>query len=167
MIAFLSCTNKENDFDSFEYSYAGTFSTVFSIKFTNSDTIFLREHWNSGGNENIQFPKPETNYFAVLTKLQRNELSNLIKKMNFKTINSEYFENYSDGSAFNIVIRKGKFKKKVFVHSHNIPKELDSLSGWIYYTKMKLKLTEINKKLEFESAKPVLLPPPPPPPISK
>jgi len=166
-LAFISCSEREKDFDSFEYSYAGTFSTVFSIKFSNSDTLFLREHWNRGGNENFQFPKSKTNYFAILTEQQKNELSSLIHKVNFKEMNSEYFEDYSDGSAFSIIIRKGDFEKKVFVHSHKIPKELDSLSGWIYYTKMKLILTETKEKLEFESVKALLPPPPPLPPILK
>lgn len=166
LIAFMSCSKKEKDFDSFEYSFAGTFSTVFSLKFTNSDTIFLREEWNRGGNEDYKFPKPKTNYFAILTEKQKSEFTTLLKNVDFKKINSEYFQNYSDGSAYNIIIRKGDFEKKVLVHSHKIPKELDTLSSWIYYTKMKLKLTEINRKLEFESAK-SLMPPPPPPPILK
>lgn len=85
----------------------------------------------------------------------------LIKKVNFSKINAEYFENYSDGSAFNIIIKQGDFEKKILVHSYKIPKELDSLSNWIYFTKSKLKLTKITKKLNFESVK-VLLPPPPP-----
>ena len=164
LITLVSCSQKEKDFDYFEYSFAGTFSTVFSIKFTDSDTVFLRENWNSGRYENDKFPKQRTNYFAILNSKQRSELSELLNKVNFKKINSEYFEDYSDGSAFQLIIRKGNFEKKIFVHSHNIPKELDSLSNWINYNKRKLKLTEINKEFEFKSLE-GLLPPPPPPPI--
>ncbi|UUC45124.1 hypothetical protein [Flavobacterium cerinum] len=166
-IILFSCTKKEKDFDSFEYSYCGTFSTFFSIKFKQNDTIFLREHWNSGGNKDIKFPKSERNYFALLTEKQKQELSNLLSKINFRKINSEYFEDYNDGSAFQIIFRKGNFKKKVLVHSYHIPRELDSLSHWIYKTKMKLKLNEISQKLEFESAKELFPPPPPPLPVMK
>ncbi|WP_262151908.1 hypothetical protein [Chryseobacterium foetidum] len=88
----------------------------------------------------------------------------MLRKTDFKKIKSKYSEDYVDGSMFQIIIKKDDLKKKVFVHSYHIPKELDSLSAWIYNTKMKLKLTETNKKLEFESAK-ELFPPPPPPPI--
>ena len=161
-IFLISCSDKEKDFDSFEYSFAGTFSTVYSIKFTDSDTVFMREHWNSGRYENGKFPKERTNYFALLNIQQRNELSELLQKINFKKVDSEYFENYSDGSAFQLVIKKGNFEKKIFVHSHKIPKELDSLSRWINYTKRKLKLTETNREFEFKSVE-GLLPPPPPP----
>jgi hypothetical protein len=81
-IFLISCSEKEKDFDSFEYSFAGTFSTVYSIKFTDSDTVFMREHWNSGRYENGKFPKERTNYFALLNIQQRNELSELLQKIN-------------------------------------------------------------------------------------
>ncbi|MEY4963006.1 MAG: hypothetical protein RLZZ323_325 [Bacteroidota bacterium] len=165
IITLFSCNEKEKDFDSFEYSFYGTFSTFFSVNFTQNDTIFLREHWNSGGNDEIKFPKSERNYYALLTEKQKQELSSLLNKINFKKIDSEYFENYCDGSAFQIIIKKGNFKKKVLVHSHHIPEELDSLAEWINETKLKLKLTETSKKLEFESAKELF--PPPPPPVIK
>jgi hypothetical protein len=163
----VSCSKNEKDFDSFEYSFGGTFSTLYSIKFTENDTVFLREHWNTSeiyGNEKI--PKAKTNYYAILTKKQRNKLSELLSKIDFTKIRSEYFEDYSDGSSYQFVIKKDTLKKNVFVHSHKVPKELDSLSKWICITKKKLKLTETNKKLQFESIRGVM-PPPPPPPIEK
>ncbi|HEX8014109.1 MAG TPA: hypothetical protein VF465_02640 [Flavobacterium sp.] len=163
----ISCSKNKKDFDSFEYSYAGTFSTVFSIKFTENDTIFLREHWNAKErSDGKKFPKEKTNYFAILTKEQRNQLSELLKKIDFKKIKSGYFEDYSDGDAYQIIIKKDTFEKTVLVHSYNVPKELDSLSNWIYITKENLKLIETNKELDFKSII-ELLPPPPPPPIKK
>jgi hypothetical protein len=64
----ISCAKKEKDFDSFEYSFGGTFSTLFSIKFTENDTIYLREHWNVSERYGKKFPKAKTNYYAILTK---------------------------------------------------------------------------------------------------
>jgi len=159
----VSCSKRERDFDYLEYSYGGTFSTVFSLKFTEKDSVFLREHWNNG---NIEYPKAETNYFAIINDSQRKELTELIKKIDFRKIDSEYYENYLDGSAFQIVIKQGKFEKKVFVHSHKIPKELKSLSDWIIKIKQNLKLTRTDKNLQFKS-KNGILPPPPPPSIEK
>ena len=159
----ISCSKKEKDFDSFEYTYSGTFSTVFSLKITDKDSVFLREHWNNG---NIEYPKSETNYFAIINEKQRTELTKLIRKIDFRKINSEYYENYLDGSAFQIFIRKGKFEKRVLVHSYKIPKELESLSDWLNNTKQNLKLTKTSKNLKFISADGIL-PPPPPPPIEK
>lgn len=168
LVLLISCSRKEKDFDSFEYSYSGTFSTLFSIKFTENDTIFLREHWNaSERSDNKKFPKAQTNYFAILTKKQKNQLSELLKKIDFKNINPEYSEDYSDGSSYQLIIEKGSSKKTVFVHSHKVPKELDSLSNWIYITKENLKLTETKKELTFKSINRILPPIPPPPPIKK
>lgn len=161
----ISCSKNEKDFDSFEYSYAGTFSTVFSIKFTQNDTIYLREHWNAKErSDGKKFPKEKTNYFAILTKEQRSQLSELLKKIDFKKIKSGYYEDYVDGDAYQLIIKKDTLKKTVFVHSYNVPKELDSLSNWIYKTKENLKLIETNKEFDFKSIK-KLLPPTPPPPI--
>jgi hypothetical protein len=166
LILLISCSKKEKDFDSFEYSFAGTFTTVFSLKITDSDTIFLREEWNSGRNEGYKLLKPKTNYFAILTEQQKSEFIILLKNVDFTKINSEYFQDYLDGSAYNIIIRKDGFEKKVFVHSHKIPKELDTLSSWINITKQNLKLTKTNKQLHFESTF-GMLPPPPPPPVKE
>jgi hypothetical protein len=166
LMVLISCSKKEKDFDSFEYSFAGTFTTVFSLKFTDSDTIFLREEWNIGRNEDCKLPKPKTNYFAILTEQQKREFISLLKNVDFTKINSEYFQDYLDGSAYNIIIRKDGFEKKVFVHSYKIPKELDTLSSWINITKQNLKLTKTNKQLKFESAF-GMLPPPPPPPVKE
>jgi hypothetical protein len=158
----ISCSKNEKDFDSFEYSYGGTFSTLFSIKFTENDTIFLREHWNAKErSDGKKFPKEKTNYFAILTKEQRNQLSELLKKIDFKKLKSEYHQDYVDGTAYQIIIKKDNFKKAVFVHSNKVPKELDSLSHWIYITKENLKLIETSKNFDFESVNGILPPPPP------
>lgn len=163
----ISCSKKEKDFDSLEYTFRGTFSTVFLIKFTESDTVFLREHWNVSEKYGKKFPKAKTNYFAILTKVQRNQLRELVKKIDFKKIKSEYYEDYNDGSAYQIIIKKDNFKKTIFVHSHKVPKELDSLSQWIYITKENLKLIESDKAFDFKNIDRVFPPPPPPPPIKK
>jgi hypothetical protein len=163
----ISCSKNEKDFDSLEYTYKGTFSTLFLIKFTESDTIFLREHWNVSERYGKKFPKAKTNYFAILTKEQRNQLSELLEKIDFTKIKAEYYQDYCDGSAYQIIIKKDNFKKTVFVHSHKVPKELDSLSNWIYVTKENLKLIETKKEIDFKSIERIFPPTPKPPPIKK
>jgi hypothetical protein len=163
----ISCSKNEKDFDSLEYTFSGTFSTLFLIKFTENDTIFLREQWNVSERYGKKYPKAKTNYFAILTKEQRNQLSELIKKIDFKKIKSEYYKDYNDGSAYQIIIKKDDLKKTVFVHSDKVPKEFDSLSNWIYVTKEHLKLIETKKEFDFKSIDRIFPPPPPPPPIKK
>jgi ribosomal protein S15P/S13E len=163
----LSCSRNEKDFDSFEYSFGGFRSTKFSIKFTESDTLFLREHWNVVERHGITYPKDKTNYIAILSQEQRNQLSELLKKINFKNLKSEYYEAYNDGSAYQIIFKKDNLSKTVFVHSHNTPKELDSLSNWIWKTKMNLKLIKTNREFVFKSIDAIFPTPPPPPPLKK
>ena len=159
----VSCSEKKKDFDSFEYSYGGTFSTVFSIRFTNNDTLYLREHWNAGErSDGKKFPKEQTNYFALLTIKQQNELSELLNKIDFKTLKPEYYEDYNDGRSYQIIIEKDSLEKMILVHSYSVPKELDTLSKWIYNTKENLQLIETSKKLDFKGFRGFLTPPPPP-----
>lgn len=164
----LSCSEKERDFDSLEYSYGDTFSTVYSIKFTENDTVYLREHWN--GVEMLgtpKIPKEKTNYFAVLSEGQRNQLTELVRTIDFNEINSEYYQDYEDGSSYQIIIKKDSFKKTVFVHSDSVPQKLERLSKWINEIKNTLKLIETSSQLEYESMNGFMSPPPPPPPMRR
>jgi hypothetical protein len=164
---FLSCTEKKKVFDSFDYSFGGTFSEVYSIKFTQSDTVYLRYHWIGRNIDDTTFViKEDTNYYGILNSEERLKLFDYIEKVNLFKYKSEYFENYSDGSCYGISIQKDPKRKTLLVHSHKAPKEIDSISHWIGSIKAKLKLNEINKNINFESSKGVL-PPPPPPPLIK
>jgi hypothetical protein len=164
-LLFLSCTKKEKVFDSFDYSFAGTFSEVYSIKFTQSDTVYVRYHWiGRNFDDTTSVPKENTTYYGILNSEEKSNLFDYIQQVNLFKYKSEYFENYSDGSSYGINIKKDSKSKTVFVHSHKTPKEIDSISHWIGRIKTNLKLKEIQKNVNFESSK-GLLPPPPPPPI--
>ena len=163
LLAFIACSEKKKDFDYFEYSYSDTFSTAFSIQFTQNDTLYLREHWNAEETSDAKkFPRVETNYYALLAKNQEKELSELLHKINFTEVESEYFQDYEDGSTYEIIIKKGALEKTILVHSYSEPKELYVLSKWIYNTKKNLKLTKINKELDFKGFTGIFSPPPPP-----
>jgi hypothetical protein len=165
-LLLLSCTKQENVFDSFDYSFAGTFSEVYSIKFTQSDTVYVRYDWIGRNFDDItSVPKENTNYYGILNSEERLKLFDYIQKVNLFKYKSEYFEDYLDGSSYGINIQKKTKSKTVLVHSHNAPKEIDSISNWIRSIKQKLKLKEIKKNITFETRKGVLPPPPPPPPI--
>jgi hypothetical protein len=166
-LLLLSCVEKQKGFDSLEYSFGGTFSEVYSLKFTQSDTVYLYLHWSAKSiYDSISVPKEKTTYYAILNSEERIKLFDYIEKVNLFKYKSEYFENYSDGSSYEINIKKGSKSKTVSVHSHKAPNEIDSISNWIGSIKQKFKLKEIKKNINFESAKGVL-PPPPPPPITK
>jgi len=168
---FCFCSKKEEkpNYRYFEFSYDNTFETSFSIKFKPNDSIYIREHWNGKTIwDSISPPREKTNYIAVISQQQRKVLNYLISKIQLKQCDSIYYENYVDGRTYSIFIDKDSIKKLINVHSHNnVPHELDSLAAWLYNFKSKAKLIEINKKLNFITAKYVLPPPPPPPPIKK
>ena len=168
---FLSCTEKKKVFDSFDYTFSGSFSEDYSVKLTQSDTVYIVYHWiGRSFNDSNSRPKENTNYYGVLNSEERIKLFNYIEKVNLFKYKSEYFENYFDGSCYGINIKKDSKSKTVFIHSHKAPKEIDSISIWINNIKQKLTLKGTKKELFYESAKvtlPPLPPPPPPLPLNK
>lgn len=167
LLLLISCSKKEKDFNYFEYSYGSTFSSAFSIKFTNNDTVYLREHWNSHiRNDGTKYPEAQTTYFAILTADQRRKLSDLINKIDLKEVKPQYFDDYEDGSAYQIIVEKQALRKTIFVHSLSAPKELDSLSIWINKIKENIQLTKITTELEFKSIDGILTPSLPMPKIN-
>ncbi len=160
---FLSCN--KNNYDEFEFSYGNIFETDFSIKFTQNDSIYLRENWSLNDiNDDIPYPKSKTNYIAILTRKQKEKLNTFLNKIDFKKLDTAYFERYEDGEHYMLYFKKNDFEKTIYVHSHHSPKELDSLANWIVDVKRNLKLKKTNKVLEFKSKFYSI--PPPPPPIS-
>lgn len=151
LLFLLGC--KKKSFDEFDFSYGNTFETDFSIKFNNSnDSVFIRENWSANDNNpRIKSPKSNTNYFSVLSNLQKKKLDSFIKEIQFKKYDSIYFENYEDGNHYRIYVKKNGEQKLISVHSNNSPKELDEFAFWIYELKKNLKLTETKKVLNFKS----------------
>lgn len=158
----LSCNDKE--YDEFEFSYGNTFETDFCIRFTQNDSVYIRENWSRNNfNEKSAYPKSQTNYTAILTKVQKEKLNKILSDIDFQNFNSTYYENYKDGDQYRIYFKKKEFEKKIYVHSINAPEELDSLAYWIVAVKRKLKLKKTNKNLNFENT---VYSKPPPPPLS-
>lgn len=167
---FIGCNKKiekEISFDSFDFSYTGTFTESFSIKFTQNDSVYIRQHWTSNDiNDSITEPKSNVDYVALLNKKERKELINYISKINFQKFDSTYYEDYTDGDYYKLNIKKGNLNKTISVHSYQDPTELDSLSNWIVRIKENLKLKRNNKKVNFKSVK-NFLPPEPSPTLAK
>ncbi|MDW8850158.1 hypothetical protein SD960_08660 [Flavobacterium sp. MMLR14_040] len=166
-LSLLSCNEKNKAFDSFDYSFSGTFSELYSIKFTESDTVFVRQYWiRRRFNDSISKPQNNTNYYALINQKEKLKLFDYIAKINLFKYKSEYYKDYCDGSEYAINIEKDFKSKIIFVHSYEAPKKLDSLSLWINNIKQSLLLKETKKELFFGSAEVTMPPiPPPPPPL--
>lgn len=155
LISLLNC--KKQTFDNFDFSFGNTFETDFSIKFNpKNDSVYIRENWSSFENETT---KSETNYVAVLNASQKMKLDSFVENINFKNLDSLYFENYKDGSYYNFHIKKDGIEKTIKTHSHSVPKSLEKFASWIYETKKSLKLTETKRSFDFKSKNNFLEPP--------
>ncbi|KIC63960.1 hypothetical protein [Chryseobacterium taiwanense] len=147
LISLLNC--KKQTFDEFDFSFGNTFETDFSIKFdSKNDSVYIRENWSSFQNKTT---KSETNYLAVLNTSQKIKLDSFVESINFKTLDTLYFERYSDGEYYNFHIKKDGIEKTIKTHSHSIPKSLEKFAYWIYETKKSLKLTETKRNFDFKS----------------
>ncbi|MBK0369903.1 DUF6438 domain-containing protein [Flavobacterium agrisoli] len=170
LLTLISCnrkTEEENPIKYFEFSYGDTFGSSFTMVYKPKDSLYIRQHWSSSEVfDSLNIPQGKTNYSAKISESDEQSLVKVISKLKLRTLKNEYFEDYSDGRTYAIFINNDSIKKLIKVHSHNAPKELDSLAGWIYQLKQKLKLKKTEKELNFKSAE-YVLPPPPPPSIEK
>ncbi|WP_369765397.1 hypothetical protein [Flavobacterium sp. WC2429] len=171
LFTLISCNKKREEVNTikyFEFSYDDTFGSSFTLVYKPKDSLYIRQHWSASEVfDNLKIPKGKTSYSAKIKASDEQNLIRLISKLKLKKLKNEYFEDYSDGRTYTILIDKDSIAKLIKVHSHNAPKELDSLAGWVYKLKVKLKLTKTEKKLKLKSSKYVLPPPPPPPIVEK
>lgn len=166
-LTLTSCDNskpvdKVTIFNQFDFSYNDFFSTCFSIKFTQGDTVFIRQHWASAFSDSL---KSNKNYRGILSDAERERLDSFLTKIKFATYDTSYYESYEDGHYYEFTIKNDTLKKTIFVHSDKIPNELKDFAYWIVVTKKKLKLSEIDTTLDFGNLKNFLPPSVPPLPI--
>lgn len=148
-LLFLTISCKKTNFNDFDFTYGNTFETDFSIKFDNkNDSVFMRENW---ARDNSKPPKSETNYLSKLNRSQQIKFDSFMNIIDFKRFDTLYYQNYSDGDSYQFYIKKDGFEKKIKVHSHEVPKELQDFAVWIYQTKKSLSLKETKKSFDFKS----------------
>jgi hypothetical protein len=151
----INCKKKE--FEQFDFTYNNTFETEFSIKFSSdSDSVFIREHWYFN-DENE--PLSKTNYVSRLNILQKKKLDSFIRNIDFKTLDTLYFEKFDDGEFYSFHLKTKNLHKTIWVHSENAPSSLKDFSKWIYDTKKSLKLVKTLRQFEFKSKAKDLAPP--------
>jgi hypothetical protein len=150
-------------FKTFDFTYNDVFSTCFSIKFLQSDTALIRQHFASSFSENL---KSETSYYTLLTKSDRSTLDSFINAIPFDKYETAYYEDYQDGIDYQFYIENDTIKKSIRVHSDSVPSALTNFKNWIVKRKQEFKLYQVDTTIHFESEKYVVPPPaPPPPPI--
>ena len=164
ILTIIGCDNskqidKRQRFKQFDFSYNDFFTTCFSIKFTKSDTVFIRQHWASISDT----LKRNQNYFAILTERERQKLDSFLDKVKFASYDSTYYQSYEDGDYYQFYFANDTMQKTIFVHSHSIPTELKKFGYWIVATKKNLKHHLADTTNKFGSLKyfiqPVVEPP--------
>jgi hypothetical protein len=166
LLSFLTlcCDNKKPTkrkiFNDFDFSYNDVFSTCFSLKLTQGDTVFIRQHFSL---EPSDLPKKNKSYFAILDKQEREKADSFIKAIDFNRYDTIYYQDYQDGIEYQFYINNDTTKKTVYVHSGSAPSELFEFSKWIVDTKEHLKYYSIDTTISYGSLKHFLPPAVPPP----
>lgn len=158
ILLLISCSKKTDvknfSFDSFVFSYAGLHHDN-SIKFNNSDTIFLQR----------RYPEPKENFYAIINGNIKEKLYKHLQSLNVNKFKSEYSQNnLCDGSAYLLNISNNNKNKSIFVYGHTAPKELFNFIDSLSKFKDHLKFIPTKQVIDFGDLS-TILPPPPPPPL--
>ncbi len=156
-LAIISCSKNDDlkplPLESFIFSYAGLDHDN-SIKFTNSDTVYLQK----------RFPEPNENFYAILKRSEKIELNKILSLINYKKYDSVYEEqNLYDGNSYLLNITKNKKNKWIYIYGRKAPKELYNYIDSLEKLKSKLKFSKTKQTINFGDLKYILPPPPPPP----
>ena len=146
-----SCDNAQKperleNFQSIDFTYNDVFSTCFSIKFSQSDTAYIRQHFPSSFSDNL---KSETSYFTLLTKADRITLDSFINIIPFHSYDTLYYEDFQDGEDYQFYIRKDTINKIIRIHSDSVPLALSDFKNWIVTRKEHYQLHQVDTIIHF------------------
>lgn len=142
-------------FKIFDFSYNDVFSTCFSIKFTQSDTVFIRQHFAPFFSDT---PKSNTTYYALLRNIDKRNLDSFIDHTRFSDFDTLYYQPYVDGVDFQLYFENDTIKNTIRVHSDSVPDQLNTFMYWTIKRIKTLQLHEIDTIINFESTKNFLVP---------
>ncbi|PIF69909.1 hypothetical protein CLU99_0626 [Flavobacterium sp. 2] len=155
LFIFFGCKKEVEDaftFDSLVLSSAGLDEDN-SIKFTNSDTVFLQR----------RYPGPTENFYAVIANDQKIKFKKQLQRLNLKKYKSEYTqENLCDGGASLINISINGKTKSIFIYGHVAPEKLYTFIDSLGTFKKNLKFRTTKQVIDFGDLNAILPPPPPP-----
>ena len=152
---------RQDSYQSIDFTYNDVFSTCFSIKYSQSDTAYIRQYFVSSFSDKL---KSETSYFTLLSKEDRIILDSFINVIPFHSYDTSYYEDYQDGIDYQFYIQKDTINKRIRIHSDSVPSVLTDFKNWILERKEQYQLHQVDTIIHFESAKYVVPPPASPPP---
>ena len=164
-IGMIGCSNdqrvKHRHFDSLVFTYNDVFTTCFSIKFTQTDTAYISQHFASRFSDSLQ---SNTTYYTVLSHDDWMALDSFRIAIDFSSFDTSYYESYEDGIDYLFYVQSKVLNKRVRIHSHNGPSELVRFKDWIVTKKESWFLHQCDTLISFQGAEFIL---PPVPEVSK
>ena len=152
-----SCKNgqisKHSTYNDFVFS-TSTESDNYSLKFTDSDTIFFEK----------RFPKPKQLYYAIIQNNDKEKLDSILQKTDFTKYDTVYFQNnLQDGISYKFYLTKKAHVNWVLMYGHTGPKSLYDFADWLTNLKDRQTFHPINGTVDFGNLIYIILPPIPPP----
>jgi hypothetical protein len=159
-LLLLSCeTSKEiTDIELFEFSYEDEVSS-FSIKFNETDTLLVKQHYSSEEGK-------EGSFYILVTEDDKSQLLELINNANISQLDSIYQEDFEDGTTLNFYVESHKSKKSIYIRlleDEDYPKGILKLTDWLVQLKKNSALKPYWINIEFNDLSRFVIPPPPPP----
>lgn len=139
---------KLTTFDTFVFSYRQLY-TDYSIKFTNSDTIFLQK----------RFPRPKALFYSIIQNNDVLKLDSFLTTSSFKKYDTLYVQNnLEDGSSYKFVLTKNMTTNWIFIYGKEGPKTLYEFGNWLSDFKERQIFYPIDAKIDFGNLNYILLP---------
>lgn len=136
----------------FDFSYDSGWGISYSLKFTNSDTIFL-------GNGR----RAKKYFLGYINSQQRQKLDSFIIAFSKQKWDTAYIEkNIVDQSSYQFYLATDTSLTKVFNYGDTAPRELQLFCSWLVGLKDSVKFQPIDTTIKF-SAIDNFYPPIPPP----
>lgn len=163
LILYASCSSEKRlspSFTEFDFSYNDTWSSSFSIRFTPSDTVYVRQHFWYGNHIASQTDLKEgTTYIGLLNKEQTRRLDSFITHLDIKKYATWYIEDVQDGTSYDFYLKTDSIEQSIGLYGVSVPAPLLAFGQWIFETKEQLILSAVDTGIKFRSYRP--LPPPP------
>ena len=149
------------EFEAYELSFENVFLSNFSVKFTDSDTVFMQ--YNSVETKLKDSILPQTFYYALVSKKDRNDLVEFLETAEFQPQKIQFEEEkIARGLEYRLYFKKdGDEYFYTLNELDKAPKNLDSLVHKTLRILPKPKaLLKYNKTVNFKSK--ITTPPPAP-----
>jgi hypothetical protein len=141
-ITLIGCnadSTTRNQIKAIDFFYYNSSPEAFSLKVTQTDSVFLKQYFND-----------TTTYFALLNKPLKQQYYSLIDATYFNKLDTVYESGDIDGEEYSFWIKQGAITKQLYVHSMKSPKKLDSLKNLFMKMKSSLSFAPLKSTIDFK-----------------